>query len=349
MSDMQYIGQVYGHIPNVRECLVDEYITYPSFVGLELELEGVSHGVVMDGAPIDVRSLWRFELDGSLRGRNFEAIFKEPLAGVDVTHAVTALCSHLEQHDKQLRTGHRTSTHVHVDARDLSPDQLQKMVVIYIIFERALFHYAGHNRANNNFCMPMGNYVDLLRGISCIGSKDWNGFDNCIQGIEKYSALNLRALREFGSVEFRQFPGCYDRDTILTWIDMLLCLKRWAVESRPELNDIPQYLSGMGVAGLIGEVFPAYTHLFNYPEVERDCYYGIRRAQDIIYATNNKEASRKLLAKVREAEGEPLQAPVAKLVQTKQQEALARMRQELEDNYHEGDNPDIDEDADEDR
>jgi hypothetical protein len=96
------------------------------------------------------------------------------------------------------------------------------MILIYAIFEKILFIYIGEERDKSIFCVPLTEswltgYLSKFISNNCsIGrlQEDW----------EKYSALNLFRLKDYGTVEFRHMGGQKDPARISIWISLLIAM-----------------------------------------------------------------------------------------------------------------------------
>lgn len=54
----------------------------------------------------------------------------------------------------------------------------------------------------------------------------------------KYCALNIGALNKYGTLEFRHFPGAYDKTELLGWVNSIMALKRFVIKTTPPLQEI---------------------------------------------------------------------------------------------------------------
>lgn len=184
-------------------------------VGVEIEIEGCN--------AIPCRG-WKTEADGSLRNNGVE--YKTPY-GMRVGGAYPALTAIQamfsgERFEYQQRNQftERCSVHVHIDVRNISLEQLNSVILLYILVENAFFTYAGNDRKHNIFCVPMAQSV--------VGGQQLS-FNNLINHeAEKYAACNLKALRTFGTLEFRHMEGNDDAERIFTWIILISCLLYYA-------------------------------------------------------------------------------------------------------------------------
>lgn len=212
-----------------------------TFVGIECEIEGVNR--------ISFKQhlntfFWRVTTDGSLRN-GCEPVFSKPLKGANVTAALSSFDEAVaarEASGQPIELSRRTSMHVHIDVRDLSTEEIHDLIAIYMLFERLLFDYVGTYRSKNNYCRPLvgSNFSKVLTDM-----KDHNQLDYYMDFVsnmcDKYSALNVRAIATFGSLEFRHHPGVTSSSEIYPWLNILLSLKLWikkgnSVQSLIELS-----------------------------------------------------------------------------------------------------------------
>lgn len=267
-----------------------------SLVGVEVEGEGEFFGDMRDkqneeGYP----EYWDFVEDGSLRGVNFEAVLAVPLAGARLISALETLeatCA-----GSEATFGARTSTHVHINALDMTIGEISLMLGVSLVFEDALFHYVGRGRVDNNYCTPLvgdrtssaalqtlgrGNSAEigafLEQGLCAATYRERGGGRHSI-AMSKYSALNLRTLSNFGTLEFRHHGGTSDKQEILQWINILLSMKEWSVRAAIPVESLPEYASGLGIIGLAREVFGTTFPYVAAGIVESSGYAGLRCIQ----------------------------------------------------------------------
>jgi hypothetical protein len=199
-----------------------------SHIGVEVELEDLGN---LSYNSLDTR--WTVKSDGSLHRNGMEFVFTEPLFGRDVVEALNILenliVRYVRDYPMVVVVDQNTSVHVHVDARDVTPQELERWCKLYWLYEPVLFSFIGVDRELNPFCLPLDETKDAVANLWYVfevlkGSG--RGLASALAPFQRYSALNLAALNTFGSLEFRGHPGCYKADPILQWIDILLHIKR---------------------------------------------------------------------------------------------------------------------------
>ena len=186
-------------------------------VGIEVEVENMQRGVRID----DV--FWSIKEDNSLRNNGLEFV-SWVLVGNQIPYAVLNLMQALPN---EASFSQRTSVHIHVNVRDLTPDDLAKLLLVYLTIERLLYRFVGANRDKNIFCVPLhelGMPEKLFTSLKQIGREPLYQTENT-----RYSGLNFDPCLKFGSVEFRQLHGTRDPVRLLTWINLLLCIRKFAI------------------------------------------------------------------------------------------------------------------------
>lgn len=237
---MQKLSELHGYkampqltLANIKA--FDEYLKEPqakladaflidekTVIGIEVEVENVHHIPEFGGV---FQRYWRTEADNSLRNNGIEFI-SLPVKGDAIRRSVGTLSSGLS---KDVQFSPRTSVHIHMNVRDLTPEELAKIVMVYLCVEKLLFRFAGEFRENNNFSVPLYN----LRWIDKLVTEIMNFNKGAIKNIQsqemRYSALNFEPMFTQGSIEFRHLGGTADANRILTWINMIFAIKSYAV------------------------------------------------------------------------------------------------------------------------
>jgi len=192
-----------------------------TYLGIEVEIENVRTW----GEGAGTRSpYWNTVEDGYLRNHGAEFI-TPPIRAWRTEHALNRLFSEV---NKDIEFTERTSVHVHMNIRTLTIEQLEAFLITYLVFEKLLFDFIGQDRSKNIFCVPLTETNNGLVIQSIIRNK------NLSFPWSKYTALNLLPIREKGTVEFRHMHGTKDIKKLMTWINIILCLKVFALKNPPE-------------------------------------------------------------------------------------------------------------------
>lgn len=173
------------------------------------------------------RGVWNTHADNSLRNSGIEFVSKI-LFGSQIPKALDHLFDELFSPTSEFTP--RTSIHLHLDMLDCSTEQIAQTVAAYLIFERMLYNWVGNGREHNIFCVPLLDTHTLKGLITSLTMDDSYTSREYTSDELRYSGLNLAALRKFGSLEFRHLYGTDDTGLIMTWLNALLSIRRWALQ-----------------------------------------------------------------------------------------------------------------------
>lgn len=274
------LGKALGMPEDVWKYKPDNNLVLPTCrLGLEFEFEGVS---AKAAHPKDAWSAyWTQHRDGSLHDNGLEFVFSEPLWGLDATDAIRALCKWAIAH--KFKTSIRTGLHVHVDVRDLNRMELARLNVIYALFERAVYRFAGNNREENVFCLPWYKSDHMAAHVNTISS-DTTDIRVASEALaqEKYGGLNLDTLARFGSVEFRHALSTTDVAWVMRWVNVCLSFKRAAQKLDATPVQLIHNLSAVGVEQFARQVFEDQFDELWYVGLDTDVWaYGVETAMAV--------------------------------------------------------------------
>lgn len=261
------VGSILGKEKQVlRNAPSTEWILPDTTLGVEVELENVKLHGIEKAAPSSVQAYWEWHEDPSLHNAGAEFTFRNPLFGEDVKLALLALIefSVKNKYQPSLRTG----IHVHVDARDLSRHQLLGFLAYYTVYEPALYAWVGDDRHANNFCLPWYKFegavdqtVDILRAMKRYvmrpptSKKSNEEVLMFCEQFHRYAGLNLKSLFTFGSIEFRQLKTTLDYQRIKDWINIILSLKRAAMQVPESTMVIAMDIRRRGIEPAAQQIF----------------------------------------------------------------------------------------------
>lgn len=247
-------------------------------VGVEIEVEG-------NRLPKDGLLHWRVERDGSLRGESAEYVLRNPLSlgGLDV--ALAELKQAYAEKNSVINQSVRTGIHVHVNVQELTVNQLFNLVAIYFIVEKQLLNWCGKTRVGNLFCLGVSNAEGLLHYIkNSITAKDLEVLHT---DDIRYSSLNLKAVCEYGSVEFRSMASTDDFERVRDWAHTLVRMRDVAKLYENPLGVVEDYLLSPEkfVVGVLGEQYKK----FECPDMYNGWEDGLRYSNDLAHMSDWKE------------------------------------------------------------
>lgn len=246
-------------------------------LGVEIELEMGS----IDNYETILRRVpkgWRLERDGSLRDNGVELVLREPQDYETAMKALANVNKVLDDNNIVVDDSGRAGVHVHINMQEQSIIEVFNLVCLYLIFEDSLMDMCGEWRSGNLFCLRARDaegMVSLLRDT--VKKQKWGnlGSDQL-----RYAALNLNALRRYGSVEFRAMRSTTDESVLGPWMLSLLALREAATKFDDPVDVVTSY-STMGPDKLHELVFGDLPVILN-PESMLD---GMSHAQFIAFAT----------------------------------------------------------------
>lgn len=236
------IGKLFGLVP------VNDTVYWPKeetsatspIMGIELELENIPDWTKW------VQTGFHRKEDGSLRNHGSEFV-SVPMKTEQLLKAVSEFYRLNKVSDRHI--SERCSVHIHLNCQDLTVEQLVSLCKTYQVVERVLFNFVGGERDKSIFCVPW--YDTTIVAATLFKEPVQPGRFKFWQ---KYTALNLLPLFQFGTVEFRHLAGQGTVEPILKWIKIIKALHQFSVHIDPkELDNI---LLGLNTTS-------QYDHLIN--------------------------------------------------------------------------------------
>jgi len=260
-------------------------------IGIEIEVEGTKLCKDND----ELAPYWTYHHDGSLRGRdNAEYVLSKPIDFEKVEESLDQLWGVFKHYKSTFDDSNRTSVHVHLNCQQFYLNRLTSFACLYFAVEEILSYWCGDHRVGNLFCLRAKDAPALVSKLRRFITKD--GHNDLSDGLH-YSAFNVRALSKFGSIEIRLMRGVSDKETILTWCQILQRLYDMSA-SYPDPRDVIGLFSQRGPLGFYEELLgknavQVMQEIGSSQEQISDMLYeGIRISQDLAYCRewNNYEA-----------------------------------------------------------
>lgn len=173
-------------------------------------------------------SEWRVERDGSVSSSNgIGGECVSPVlsgqAGLDeVVTVVNAIRSVGGRVDR------RTGVHVHIDATDLTGEQIARTLCAYVDRQPAFNRMVSPSRRCNGYCGP---YSESEKDATVEALKTYR---DASMVTRKYRTVNVTTLGRTGTVEFRQHQGSLNGTKITAWVKTLLALVQAVTDTADE-------------------------------------------------------------------------------------------------------------------
>jgi hypothetical protein len=268
-----------------------------TYIGLEYEWENTSRFPYQSQHPSHtlnslasaVKAYFSNHVDGSLRESGMEFTFKEPYAGTRILAAIDAMDDASRAFG--FTASYRTSLHVHLDLSDLAyPKDAHRIAALYALVEPVLYKFVGQNRDGCNYCIPWYanphhyiKYATILKPYKKALEGELHDYGLKLgqdlmgnKSSHKYAGLNLMSLGQFGTMEFRQAPVNMQKEKILAWINILMRIKKYAMEVGWEPEELPFQVKGRGSVEFMERVFRTESNfLLRYTkDLEEDLKMG---------------------------------------------------------------------------
>lgn len=282
------IGDLVAKRPSTMLWEPDAHMVLPQCqIGVEFEFENVLDPKLPGVHPF---GYYNAVDDGSLKQNGKEYAFKQPLAGGELVVAIEELCR--EARERRWNPSKRAGLHVHVDVRDLTPNQLLGMLTLYAIAEPALYTWAGNNRHQSVYSVPWYESdmsVEQAARIVSAAKEDSPEASQAVRNLSnqyhRYSGLNLNSLQKFGSLEFRHMRSTHDSEKILTWINMIQHLKRASLALPESSAAILDQVRGAGSMAFLTATFHTLARVLGYSTWDEEFYNkGLTSATNFIAA-----------------------------------------------------------------
>lgn len=241
-----------------------------TFVGIEIEVENY----LKENSSV-ATLLWETRSDSSLRNAGAEFV-SPPLLGNEIAGMLEIFYANLP---KTIVFSQRTSIHVHINCLDLTTEEITRFVLLYLLFEKVLYRFIGRDRERNIFCVPLQDTYRVGTIFRDLQTKLHRPQDYHIADeTTRYMGINLAALYEFGTLEFRQMHGTRDEKKVVTWINLLLAIKVFAVATDTKvlierilsLNTTSEYR--IFASEVFKEVYPELSQKHIDSDMEKGVY-----------------------------------------------------------------------------
>lgn len=255
--------------------------TTPHDIGLEIEVEGRR-------LPAPVR-WWRRDRDGSLRGaESMEYVLERACTLEEVELAL----KHLDECYKERRSivddTVRAGVHVHINCQQLSMRELYNFFTLYLVLENILIKYCGEYREGNLFCLRCQDAEMLLYELIA-AAKDKAFVHHFHSDEMRYASMNVKALGDYGSLEFRAMRSTRDLNAILDWVKILYNLRTVAKDFDSPVQIIEE-VSGLGREAFLQKCLGPFAEFFNGVDGVDDLLYeGVQLSQCLAYCVNWKD------------------------------------------------------------
>lgn len=114
--------------------------------------------------------------------------------------------------------------HVHVDASDLSPNQILYVSQRYGKFEKEIDQFMAPWRSNNTYARTLNKtyHTNVARMIRRNMKIHGVNFKSAASFADRYRKVNIASFNRHGTIEFRQHEGTVDFERIINWVQFCI-------------------------------------------------------------------------------------------------------------------------------
>jgi hypothetical protein len=268
------------------ECFIDES-QFQSFIDdcnnhplLTIEAQGYNHRT---------RSYWKIIGDGSLGNRNRAMrgieMVSPPLKASELFEQLHALLEILNSYNSEVNK--TCGLHCHHSLDGFKAKQLQYLVNHFVKNESAIDTILAESRRGNQesvsgFKACQSNKALLTRMIRQDAVRSRADGQGSVNGVSRYTKLNLQSYSRYGTCEFRGHQGTLDFTKIVAWVALTqnLVLKSKTKVKQTNIkynNNMFNLLLSTGWATRNGKELEAKSeicHLLASYIIERQLHFG---------------------------------------------------------------------------
>lgn len=253
-----------GVVAGLKGITCTHVVESSELIGIEVEVENAHVAALAN-----LNKVWTMVADGSLRNNGLEFITK-PIPAKDGPLALEYLLKHYL--NQECCFSPRTSVHVHLNVQDLTRAQAMDYILLYAVYEKLFYKYAGRGRMKNIYCVPLSD-CDLLTYLCEKGEtrdRNWS----------KYTGLNTLPILSYGTIEFRHMHGTFDVAKLSVWINLIVKLKEYikASTTKQVRGTIAEMNDGFDFQNLMHDIWGKYAGAFKYEGPEELNYLQAKQA-----------------------------------------------------------------------
>lgn len=235
-------------------------------LGVEIECEGHNLQAIMSDT-------WVTERDGSLRGDYpngaAEFVMRKPVTQKKLLGSLRELIKHQQSGKAKFNFSFRTSVHVHVNVQTLTEDEMLAFLYSCMLLEDPLMNFCGESRKGNRFCLRLKDAEGYDKTLHTLFQKGYKVIRALNGDNIRYSAINIDALRKYGSIEFRGMRGNMDVEILVPWCETLLAIRNNSKKLGSPVEVYNKYISQSNTE-FAKDMMGVYYEKFQYPDMEKD-------------------------------------------------------------------------------
>lgn len=255
---MTSVAKLTGRGVRVKKNVVSPYtfLLPDTLMGVEVEVD--SDQAFRSVFPSVDSSVWVRHHDGSLNN-GFEFTLARPMAGNELGHAI----HHLFAPPAEFYRTFTGSTHIHMDMleEEVTLDVLRTLVLLVYVLEPMLFQAGDLSREWCGYSNSLKAAQPMLLSVLFSDSVADSFLQTYSRGsrLGRYYGLNLAALTDYGSLEFRYFPTATTAEELVGWVNMVQAFKKAALEIGTPANLAAIISNEESYQNMLTEYFGAFN------------------------------------------------------------------------------------------
>ena len=220
------------------------YHALETAINAEFQARGINQTCNYMGYSHETMRQWKIVPDGSVRGWE---VVSPPMSGFNGKAEIEAVCKALQS--IEVSVDRSTGLHVHHDAADLTGRQIGAVVTTYAANQSVINYMVSPSRRGNGYGASLNYNVVTNNGRDKFGTVfNHNSRIDAERkilsrlgryGSTRYNAVNLVALRDHGTIEFRQHQGSIDATKIWNWVVFTQSM----MEASKEISRMPKAIN----------------------------------------------------------------------------------------------------------
>ncbi len=174
------------------------------------------------------RAYWKIVSDASVPG-GWELV-SPPMPFTDASFGqIETVCRVLI--DLGCRVDRQCGLHVHHFANDLTPNQIGKVLALYVKHESWFDGMLPASRRGNDYCRSLNVKGDVARSVEAFAAvRTRQDIDNLLYC--RYFKVNHQSIYRHGTLEFRHHSGTIEAAKVVNWVKITRAMLQAGATSR---------------------------------------------------------------------------------------------------------------------
>lgn len=207
--------------------------------------------------PVDTPEGWTDVGDGSISGREY---LTGPVLGQVAINKIQSGCRFMNKQRKSAIVDERCGYHIHLNARDLTEEQVALFVQLCYHYQDDIFKLVPMSRQTGCWCKKLHEKFKKIESLSfaCYNRRFAQKPQASGRGdFDRYIWVNLASYYYRGTIEIRLHAGTTNPRKVLNWAELMLKLLEYAAFKNPNYQGVDLWET-MALAGVRVETIEFY-------------------------------------------------------------------------------------------